>query len=402
MKFAFRLAFAAAFAAAAFTAHADTWPSKPIRFVVPFGPGGANDLVARYVAEAASRELGQTIIVENKPGAGSVIGSELVAKSAPDGYTFLAPAGGVITNAMIKKSMPYKEDDLVPIVLMAVSPSVIVVPADSPIKDLKDFVATSKKGNGLAFSTAGTGSTPHFVAEMLKLKGGAKLNIVPYKSGSEGVVAVLGKQVDATSEASIVVLPYLKSGKLKGLATTWIHRIAAYPDLPTADELGFKKIHIAHWAGVHAPAGTPPEILDKVAAAVDKGDVVVSVGGDGMLSSLAGLVSAAGGTLGVVPAGRGNDFARMLGLPTEPDAVAALLLDGEVRSVVPNQTLSYSWETKDLASVVTWTLTPTASGTRLRMEQTGFQPDQRSYRQGAVVGWKRFFARLEEVLARMD
>src|SRR3954447_8557692 len=118
---------------------ADAWPSKPIHFVVPFGPGGANDLVARYVAEAASRELGQPIIVDNKPGAGSVLGAEIVAKAAPDGYTFLAPAAGVITNAMIKKQMPYKEEDLVPVVFMAVSPSVIVVPPDSPVKDLKDL-----------------------------------------------------------------------------------------------------------------------------------------------------------------------------------------------------------------------------------------------------------------------
>src|SRR3954447_22223842 len=120
MKLIFRSAVATALLAAAAFTHADTWPSRPIHFVVPFGPGGANDLVARYVAEAASRELGQPIIVDNKPGAGSVLGAEVVAKSTPDGYTFLAPAGGVITNAMIKKSMPYKEEDLVPVVFMAV------------------------------------------------------------------------------------------------------------------------------------------------------------------------------------------------------------------------------------------------------------------------------------------
>ena len=270
MQSRLRLALVAALFASAVSAQADTWPSKPIHFVVPFGPGGANDLVARYVAEAASRELGQPIIVDNKPGAGSVLGSEIVAKSAPDGYTFLAPAGGVITNAMIKKSMPYQEDELVPIVMMAVSPSVIVVPADSPIKDLKDLVAQSRKGNGLSFSTAGTGSTPHFVAEMLKLKGGAKLNIIPYKSGSEGVVAVIGKQVDATSEASPVVLPQIKGGKLRPLASTWNRRVAALQDIPTAEELGFKDLVIGHWAGLFAPKGTPVEILDKMNAAVNK------------------------------------------------------------------------------------------------------------------------------------
>ncbi|WP_240980432.1 tripartite tricarboxylate transporter substrate binding protein [Ramlibacter agri] len=269
LKKYFAAAVAAAFSLASLAAHADTWPSKTIRFVVPFGPGGANDLVARYVAEAASRELGATIIVDNKPGAGSVLGSEIVARSAPDGYTFLAPAGGVITNAMIKKAMPYKEDDLVPVIMMAVSPSVIVVPADSPIKDLKGLVEASKK-KGLNFSTAGTGSTPHFVAEMLKLKGGANLTIVPYKSGNEGVVAVMGKQVDATSEASPVVLPQIKGGKLRPLASTWNRRVAALQDIPTAEELGFKDLVIGHWAGLFAPKGTPVEILDKMNAAVNK------------------------------------------------------------------------------------------------------------------------------------
>ena len=269
MKFSLRAAFVAATLAAAVSAQADTWPSKPIHFVVPFGPGGANDLVARYVAEAASRELGQPIIVDNKPGAGSALGAEVVAKSAPDGYTFLAPAGGVITNAMIKKSMPYQESDLIPVVMMAVSPSVIVVPADSPIKDLKGLVEASKKAP-LNFSTAGTGSTPHFVAEMLKLKGGARLNIIPYKSGSEGVVAVMGKQVDATSEASPVVLPQIKGNKLRPLASTWSRRVAALQDVPTAEELGFKDLVIGHWAGLFAPKGTPDAILDKMNAAVNK------------------------------------------------------------------------------------------------------------------------------------
>ena len=264
-----RLSIAVVLGAAAWSAQADAWPSKPIRFVVPFGPGGANDLVARAVAEAASKQLGQPIIVENKPGAGSVLGADYVAKAAPDGYTFLAPAGGVITNAMIKIRMPYKEGDLLPVAMMAVSPSVIVVAADSPIRDLKGLVAASKKGEGLNFSTAGTGSTPHFVAEMLKLKSGAKLQIIPYKSGSEGMAAVIGKQVEATSEASVVVLPQIKGGKLRPIASTWSRRIAALPDLPTAQEQGFSNVVIGHWSGIFAPRGTPEDILDKMNRAVD-------------------------------------------------------------------------------------------------------------------------------------
>lgn len=264
-----RLAVALALVTTALSAMADTWPSRPIRFVVPFGPGGANDLVARAVAEAASKQLGQPIIVENKPGAGSVLGADLVAKALPDGYTFLTPAGGVITNALIKTKMPYKEEDLVPVAMMAVSPSVIVVSADSPIKDLKGLLAAAKTGRGLNFSTAGTGSTPHFVAEMLKLKSGAKLEVIPYKSGSEGMVAVIGKQVDATSEASVVVLPQVKGGKLRAIASTWNRRIAALPDLPTAEEQGYPNVFIGHWSGVFAPRGTPEDILEKMNGAIN-------------------------------------------------------------------------------------------------------------------------------------
>jgi len=247
----------------------DAWPSKPIRFVVPFGPGGANDIVARAVADATSKVLGETIIVDNRPGAGSDIGNSYVAHAAPDGYTFLTPAAGVITNFMIRAHMNYKEDDLVPVVMMAVSPSVIIVPADSPIHDLKGLVAASKQGQGLNFSTAGTGSTPHFVAEMLRANSGARLQIIPYRSGGDSVAAVVGKQIDATSEGSPVVLGQIKGGRLRAIASTWNKRIAALPDLPTAQEQGFPEIFIGHWTGVFAPKGTPEAILDKLNAAVN-------------------------------------------------------------------------------------------------------------------------------------
>jgi len=164
---------------------ADTWPSRPIKFIVGFGPGGANDLVARAVAEGMSKQLGQPIIVENKPGAGSVVGGDYVAKSAPDGYTFYAgAAGGVVTIPMLRSSMPYKQEDLVPVGMMAVSPSIIVVNADSPVQNLKDLIKKAQGTSGLTFATAGSGSTPHFVAEMLKLyTGGGNYEIFPYKSG---------------------------------------------------------------------------------------------------------------------------------------------------------------------------------------------------------------------------
>ena len=246
------------------------WPNKPIKFIVPFAAGGANDLMARAAAEGAAKHLGQSIVVENKPGAGGNLGSVLVAKSAPDGYTFLISAAGVISNSMIKKNNPYKDSDLTPVVMIGLSPSVIVVSANSSFKTLKEFVDASKTSQGFHFATAGTGSTPHFVAEVLNTRYGAKLIPVPYKSGSEGATAVMGRQVQGTSEASIVALPHIKAGgKFRPLATTWVKRISAAPDLSTATEQGFSDLQIAHWAGVHAPAGVPTDILDKLAEAVD-------------------------------------------------------------------------------------------------------------------------------------
>ena len=271
-RFAMTSAAAAALACVLpLSAQAQAWPAKTIRFIVPFAPGGANDLMARAAAEGAAKVLGQPVIIDNRPGAGGSLGADLVAKSAPDGYTFLISAAGVISNSMIKKSLPFKDEDLVPAVMIGLAPSVVVVPKSAPYNNLRDFVEASKKGVGFNFATAGTGSTPHFVAEMLNVKYGAKLQPVPYKSGSESTTAVLGGQVEGTSEASIIALPHIRGdGKFKALATTWTQRISAYPELSTAVEQGFADLQIAHWAGLHAPRGTPDDILDKLAAAVDK------------------------------------------------------------------------------------------------------------------------------------
>ena len=249
-------------------AGAADWPDKPVKWIVPFSPGGANDLIARAAAEGVQKKLKQPMVIENKPGAGAAIGAEYVAKAKPDGYTFLVGAAGVITNSMIRKDMPYQDSDLVPVGMIAVAPSVIVVNPQNPSKNLKEFAAWAKANNkGVNWSTAGTASTPHFVEEMLKEAGMPGLNVVPYKSGSEGVTAVLSANTDATSEASIVVLPQIKAGKLRALATTW-DKISAAPEIPTTKEAGFPSVRIGHWAGLFAPKDTPKPILDKMAAAL--------------------------------------------------------------------------------------------------------------------------------------
>jgi tripartite-type tricarboxylate transporter receptor subunit TctC len=240
------------------------WPDHAIRWVVPFGPGGANDLIARAAAEAVSKRLGQPVVIDNKPGAGAIIGADVVAKAKPDGYTWLVGAAGVVTNSILRSDMPYADGDLVPVGMIAVAPSVIVVRTAVPANNLKEFVTWAKtQPNGINWATAGGGSTPHFVAEMLR-ESGINITIIPYKSGSEGMTAVLSGNVDATSEASIVVLPQVKAGKLKAIATTYNRRISAYDGLPTAQEQGFPGVMIGHWAGLFAPKGTPPAIVERM------------------------------------------------------------------------------------------------------------------------------------------
>jgi tripartite-type tricarboxylate transporter receptor subunit TctC len=253
-------------ALAALAARAE-WPDHAIKWVVPFAPGGANDLIARAAAEGVSRRLAQPIIVENKPGAGAAIGADYVAKSKPDGYTFLVGAAGVVTNSLIRKDMPYKDEDLVPVGMIAVAPSVIVAHPSVPASNLKEFVAWAKtQPKGLNWATAGTASTPHFVAEMLKEAGLDNITLVPYKSGSEGVTAVISGNVSATSEASIVVLPQIQAGKLKALANTYEKRMSAAPNLMTTTEAGFPGVRIGHWAGLFAPKGTPDAIVERMNA----------------------------------------------------------------------------------------------------------------------------------------
>src|SRR5258708_2397502 len=167
------------------------WPAHPVKWIVPFARGGANDLIARAAAEGVSKRLHQPVVIENKPGAGAAIGAEYVAKAKGDGYTFLIGAAGVVTNSMIRKDMPYQDSDLVPVGMIAVAPSVIVGTPPIPANNMKEFIAWAKNqgANAVTWSTAGTASTPHFVAEMLKEAGVGNIVIVPYKSGSEGVTA---------------------------------------------------------------------------------------------------------------------------------------------------------------------------------------------------------------------
>ena len=234
------------------------WPDHPIRFIVGFGPGGANDLIARFAAEGVGKQLHQTVIVENRPGAGAVIGTAYVAHSPPDGYTFLVGAASTITNSLLLKDLPYQDSELVPVGMIAVAPSTIIVNPSVPASNMKEFIAWAKAQGGKAtWSTAGNGSTPEFVGEMIKEAAGVSFTIVPYRSGGDSVNAVMANNVSATSEASIVVVPKIKGGLLKAIATTYTKRISIYPSIPTTAEQGYPTVQIGHWAGLYAPRGTP-------------------------------------------------------------------------------------------------------------------------------------------------
>src|SRR5471030_1059677 len=244
------------------------WPDHPIRWVVGFGPGGANDLIARFAAEGVGKHLGQTVVIENRPGAGAVIGTAFVAHAAPDGYTFLVGAASTITNSLLLKDLPYKDEDLVPVGMIAVAPSTIIVHPSVPANNMTEFIVWAKAqgGKGITWATAGNGSTPEFVGQMLKEATGISLVIVPYKSGGDGVNGVLSNNVSATSEASIVVIPKIKAGMFNAIATTYEKRISAYPSITTTAEQGFPSVQIGHWAGLLAPRGTPEPIIQRMNA----------------------------------------------------------------------------------------------------------------------------------------
>jgi tripartite-type tricarboxylate transporter receptor subunit TctC len=246
----------------------DAWPTRPIRLVLPFSAGGPADTVSRLIAQALNKQLGQVVIVDNKPGAGGIIGSDAVAKSAPDGYTLLIAGNGAIANPLLRTKMPYADADLVPVVTTHTSPSVMVTSVSSGFSNLKELQAYGKRKGGLMFGTAGAGSTGHFIGEMVRSVLGVPVTLVHYKSGSETVNALIGGQIDLASEAPAGVRAYISGGKLRALGVTGDKRTPLLADVPTTAEQGFSGIRIQHWGGIYAPKGTPPAILDRIAKAL--------------------------------------------------------------------------------------------------------------------------------------
>jgi tripartite-type tricarboxylate transporter receptor subunit TctC len=241
------------------------WPNKPIVLVTPYAPGGTTDVLARMLAVKLQEKLGQTVIVENKAGAGGNIGTDYVAKARADGYTFLLAASGplVIAPSLYPK-LPYKPlEDFTPIAPIASAAFVIAVNANAGLDSIKDIIAKGKTGN-LNFASAGSGTPQHIIGEMFNVQAGTKIQHVPYRGSGPALNDLIAGQIPLTFENPVPIMPHVKAGKIKVIAVTSPKRSIAFPDIPTANELGIKGFDAQPWYGVLAPANLPPDIANRM------------------------------------------------------------------------------------------------------------------------------------------
>ncbi|MBL8382949.1 MAG: tripartite tricarboxylate transporter substrate binding protein [Burkholderiales bacterium] len=249
--------------------HAQSFPSKPVRFVVPFAPGGQSDVVARTVGQKLAERWGQPVVIDNKPGAATTIGADFVAKSPADGHTILlSPAPFVITQYAYPK-LPYdSRRDFTPVTLLVTNPLVVTVnPARMPVRSVADFVAMIRKDPGkLSYGTPGNGSLPHLAVELFRLQSGIDAIHVPYKGGGPAVLDLVGGQIAFMFASPLEVMPNVKAGKLNVLAVSSARRVSYWPEVPTLKEAGFPQYEAYAWFGVTAPAATPRDVVARLNA----------------------------------------------------------------------------------------------------------------------------------------
>ena len=262
----------AALAAFAAPAHTQSWPTKPVKIVVPFGPGGPADIYARILGQELSGVFGQAFVVENKAGAGGTIGAEVVAKAAPDGYTLLMMSNTLTTNETLLANKPYALlRDLVPVAPVNASDLVMVVTPSLPAKTLKEFIALAKAQPGkLAYASAGPGTPYHLAGELFKTMTGTDLLHVPHKNSGEARNDVMGGHVQMMFDAVTAMKGNIEAGQVRALATTGMARSSVLPDVPTLNEAGVPGYETTIWLGIMAPKGTPPEIVDRLNAEIAK------------------------------------------------------------------------------------------------------------------------------------
>lgn len=278
------LALSAPHAAAA----AEPYPARPVRFVVAFPPGGGTDIIARSIAQKLGERLGQQVLVDNRPGAGGNIGTDIVAKSSPDGYTLLmGSAGPLAINASLFARMPFDPiKDLAPVTLAASTPNVLVVHPSLPAATVRELIALAKARPGeINFASSGHGTPAHLAGELFNSMAGVKLIHVPYKGAAPALADLLGGQVQLMFSTMPPALPHVKDGKLRALAVTSLKRSPAAPDLPTVDEIALPGFEANTWHGVVVPAGTPGAIVARlnreIVAILHLPDVVERLSGQG-------------------------------------------------------------------------------------------------------------------------
>jgi len=268
------LCVALAFGVAEVHAQSDTsYPSKPIRMIVPSAPGSGPDIMARAIGQKLTEVLGQAIVIDDKPGAGGIIGSEAAAKAPPDGYTLImSNAGAHTVNPGLYAKLPYDPvKDFAPVTLVALAPNILIVHPTLPVRNVKDLIALAKAKPGeLTFGSGGNGSTAHLSGEMFKTMAGINIVHIPFKGSPAAVIGVIAGQIALAIPNIPPALPHVRSGKLKALAVTTAKRAAGVPDLPTVAEAGLPGYEATAWFGVLAPAATPPQIIARLNAAIVK------------------------------------------------------------------------------------------------------------------------------------
>jgi tripartite-type tricarboxylate transporter receptor subunit TctC len=272
MKFAIALGIAAACGAAA-QAGAQPYPNKPVRVIVPYAPGGGTDLTARVVGAKVGEAFGQQVIVENRPGGAGMIGAELVAKAAPDGYTVLlaTPAEMAINPHLFAKMTYQPERDLAPVSLAVSTPLILVVHPAMPVKSVKELVALARAKPGrITSASAGPGGVQHMALELLKMTAKVDIVHVPYKGAGPAIPDLIGGHVDMFFSGMPPAVPHVKSGKLRALAVTTPKRSPAAPDVPTMDEAGVTGFDINNWFAYFVPAGTPADVVARLNAEINR------------------------------------------------------------------------------------------------------------------------------------